>query len=58
MLMVLIYLCETDIDKNNVVLQEGETSAFKCVTAEELRSMTRDELATQRMLIFIEELKG
>lgn len=57
MLMVLIYLCETDIDKNNVVLQEGETSAFKWVTAEELRSMTRDELATQRMLNFIEELK-
>lgn len=51
------YLCETDADKNSVVLQEGETSAFKWVTAEELRSMTRDELATQRMLNFIEELK-
>ena len=55
--MVLIYLCETGADKNSVVLQEGETSAFKWVTAEELRSMTRDELATQRMLNFIEELK-
>ena len=51
------YLCETDADKNSVVLQEGETSEFKWVTAEELRSMTRDELATQRMLNFIEELK-
>nr|WP_297707788.1 GNAT family N-acetyltransferase [uncultured Butyrivibrio sp.] len=51
------YLCETDIDKNSVVLQEGETSAYRWVTAEELRSMTRDELATQRMLNFIEELK-
>jgi 8-oxo-dGTP pyrophosphatase MutT (NUDIX family) len=51
------YLCETDADKNSVVLQEGETSAFKWVTAAELGSMTRDELATQRMLNFIEELK-
>ncbi len=51
------YLCETDSEKNSVVLQEGETSAFKWVTAAELGSMTRDELATQRMLNFIEELK-
>lgn len=51
------YLCETDADKDSVVLQEGETSAYKWVTVEELRSMSRDELATQRMLNFIEELK-
>ena len=51
------YLCETDVDKSSVVLQEGETSTYKWVTAEELRSMSRDELATQRMLNFIEELK-
>lgn len=50
------YLCETDADKSSVVLQEGETSAYKWVTAEELRSMPRSELATQRMLNFIEEL--
>ena len=51
------YLCVTDADKNSVVLQEGETSAFKWVTADELRNMSRDELATQRQLNFIEELK-
>ena len=51
------YLCETDADKSGVVLQEGETSAYKWVTAEELRSMTRSELATQRMLNFIKDLK-
>ena len=50
------YLCVTDVDKNSIVLQEGETMAFKWVTAEELRAMGRDELATMRQLIFIEEL--
>lgn len=51
------YLCETDADKDSVVLQEGETSAYKWVTVEELRSMSRDELATQRMMILVEELR-
>ncbi len=51
------YLCETDVDKDSIVLQVGETSGYKWVTAEELRSMTRKELATQRILNFIEELK-
>lgn len=50
------YLCITDADKNNIVLQDGETSAFKWVTAKELRSMSRNELATMRQLNFIEEL--
>lgn len=50
------YLCHTDIDKDSIILQEGETSAYKWVTAEELRQMSREELATQRILNFIEEL--
>ncbi|SDQ11297.1 ADP-ribose pyrophosphatase YjhB, NUDIX family [Streptococcus equinus] len=50
------YLCHTDVDKESIVLQEGETSAYKWVTAEELRQMSREELATQRILNFIEEL--
>lgn len=50
------YLCHTDIDKDSIVLQEGETSAYKWVTAEELRQMSREELATQRIQNFIEEL--
>ena len=50
------YLCVTDVDKNSVVLQDGETSAFKWVTVKELRGMSRDELATMRLLNFIEEL--
>lgn len=50
------YLCHTDVDKDSIVLQEGETSAYKWVTAEELRQLSREELATQRIQNFIEEL--
>jgi 8-oxo-dGTP pyrophosphatase MutT (NUDIX family) len=50
------YQCLTDVDKASIVLQEGETSAYKWVTAEELRQMSREELATQRIQNFIEEL--
>lgn len=51
------FLCITDVDKNSIVLQEGETSDYKWITANELRRLSRDELATQRILNFIEELK-
>ena len=50
------YLCITDVDKNSITLQEGETSDYKWVSAKELRSMSRDQLATQRIQNFIEEL--
>ena len=50
------FLCITDIDKDSIVLQEGETTDFKWITADELRKMTVDELATQRILNFIEKL--
>lgn len=39
------------------IREEGETSAYKWVTPEALRSMSRNELATQRMLNFIKDLK-
>ena len=50
------YLCATDVDKNSIVLQEGETIAFKWIDPDELRAMSRDNLATMRQLNFIEEL--
>ena len=50
------YLCNTAIDKSSIVLQEGETSAYKWIYANDLRKMSKDELATQRILNFIEEL--
>lgn len=51
------YLCNTDTDKNSIVLQDGETSSYKWVTGNELRLMSRNELATQRIQNFIEELR-
>ena len=50
------YLCVTDVDKDSIVLQEGETIAFKWIVPDELRAMSRDDLATMRQLNFIEEL--
>ena len=50
------YLCVTDWSKEKISLQEGETSAFKWVTREELFSMKKDELVTERMQSFISDL--
>ena len=51
------FLCVTDCDKNSVALQEGETSAYKWVSKGELISMKKEELATERMQKFVDELK-
>lgn len=50
------YLCVTDVDKYSIVLQDGETIAFKWIDPDELRAMSRDNLATMRQLNFIDEL--
>ncbi len=50
------YLCATDVDKDSIVLQEGETIAFKWIDPDEPRAISRDNLATMRQLNFIEEL--
>lgn len=51
------FLCVTDCEKEQVTLQEGETSAFRWVTKDELVSMKKDELVTERMQRFIGELR-
>lgn len=51
------YLCVTDCDKDSIILQEGETSAYKWVTGNELISMKSDELVTDRMQNYIDELR-
>lgn len=51
------FLCETDWDKENVVLQEGETVDFRWVERDKLLHMKKNELVTQRMQRFIEELQ-
>lgn len=50
------YLCITDVDKSDIVLQEGETSDYRWVDAAKLREMSKDELSTKRILVFIREL--
>ena len=52
------FLCITDCRKDSIILQEGETSAYKWVTQDELLSMKRDELVTQRMQNFVDDLKS
>ncbi|MCR5004633.1 MAG: NUDIX hydrolase [Clostridiales bacterium] len=52
------FLCVTDWPKGNILLQEGETSAYKWVTKDELVSMKKDELVTERIQKFISELKS
>ena len=47
------YLCVTDCDKNSVVLQEGETAAFKWATADEILKMSSDEFLSERMRQYI-----
>lgn len=51
------YLCETEMDKDGVILQEGETSAYRWISAEDLKRMPREELATYRIQTLIEELR-
>lgn len=52
------FFCETDCDKNSVRLQAGETTAFRWVSREELVSMKKSELVTERMQRFIGELQA
>lgn len=49
-------LCVTNWDKEAVTLQEGETVDFRWVSREELLGMKADQLVTQRMQQFIDEL--
>ncbi len=51
------YLYVTDDPKESIVLQEGETTAYKWLSAEEVRNMPRDEMASYRIFCFVKELK-
>ena len=51
------FLCVTDCSKDNVTLQEGETSDYRWVSERELRAMRKNELVTERMQLFLNELK-
>ena len=49
------FLCETACDKNSVTLREGETAAFKWVTADEVLKMSPEEMLSWRMRRYIAE---
>ena len=51
------FLCETDWPKDGIVLQEGETAAYRWVTGDELKNMSKSELVTNRIQNFIDELR-
>ncbi len=50
------FLCVTDCPKDSIILQDGETSAYKWVSKNELMKMKNDELVTERIQNFISEL--
>ena len=50
------FLCVTDCRKDSVRLQVGETIAYRWVSKEQLLSMKKEELVTERMQEYIEEL--
>ncbi|MBE7005082.1 MAG: NUDIX hydrolase [Ruminococcaceae bacterium] len=52
------FSCVTDQPKNSVILQEGETSDYKWVGKDELVSMKKSELVTERMQNFVKELQA
>ena len=50
------FCCVTDCPKDSIVLQEGETIAYRWVSLKELWGMKASELLTERMQGFIPEL--
>ena len=52
------YLCLTDQDKDSVVVQPGETTAWRWVSRSELFDMPRAELLSQHMLMYVRQGKA
>ena len=51
------YLCVTSCKKDSIILQDGETIAYKWVNGNELVSMKESELLTKHIQKFIIELQ-
>ena len=47
------FYCEVNIDKNSIILQEGETQDYKWVNKEEIIQMKNDYLITERIQKFL-----
>lgn len=54
--LYVCWLCIIDGTKDCIVFQEGETVAYRWVSAEYIKSMSKNELVTHRMQQFIDEL--
>lgn len=52
------YSCRTGCAKDSIRLQEGETTAYRWVSREELISMPGEELVTKRIQPFLDELRS
>ena len=52
------FLCVTNCRKDGIILQDGETIAYKWVKRNELVSMKESELATKHIWKFMEEFSG
>lgn len=48
------YLCVTHCDKNSVILQEGETMAYRWVDVDTVKAMREDSLITLRMRCYLD----
>ena len=51
----VLYICETDCPKDSVVLQQGETIAYRWISRQELLAMTEEELISHRALKLLHE---
>ena len=50
------FLCVTDCEKDLIILQEGETVAFKWIDRNDLLEMSENEIASERAIKLIREL--
>ena len=54
--LYVCWLCIIAGPKDCIVFQEGETVAYRWVSADDIKSMSKEELVTHRMQQFIDEL--
>lgn len=54
--LYVVYLCITDCEKDAIVLQEGETVAYKWIDKNSLMEMSKDEIKSGRAIKLIKEL--
>ncbi|MBR5637780.1 MAG: NUDIX domain-containing protein [Pseudobutyrivibrio sp.] len=51
----VMYLCETDCEKDSIVLQEGETIDYRWISRDELLALTEETLISHRVMKLVRE---